>query len=68
MINYSELVGKTVRVTMKDGSVRSGYVLTHTPALDDDFGIETIGLMPNETARHGACVDVPDIVQVNILS
>ena len=55
MINYS-------------GSVRSGYVLTHTPALDDDFGIETIGLMPNETARHGACVEVPDIVQVNILS
>ncbi len=68
MIDFSDLVGKTVRITMQDGTMQVGYILTHTPALDNEDGVETIDVMPNKSARHGICIDVPEIEHIEILS
>jgi hypothetical protein len=67
MTDYFALVGKSVRVTLKSGEIREGYVLTYTPAYDNEPQIETIDLLPTATARHGEGIPTADIAGIELL-
>jgi hypothetical protein len=68
MTDYFALVGKTVRLTMRDGEIRDGYVETYTPAYDNTPKIETIDLFPSATARYGGeGIPTANIARIELL-
>lgn len=67
MTDYFALVGKAVRITLKSGQIREGYVLTYTPAYDNEPKIETIDLLPTAASRSGEGVATRDIASIELL-